>query len=155
MQSIGSVLEDALRELKYDTKIKEHLALEVWDKVVGENIARQTQPEYVKNNKLFVKVSTTAWMNGLMSMKQMIIGRLNRKLGKRVIEDLHFDLGEIALPEVSKDTACDRKTMDMEVDEDYLKSIKKYLFSIKDNQIRESFLRVMVQDAKLRKFREG
>ncbi|MFH0926323.1 MAG: DUF721 domain-containing protein [bacterium] len=154
MNSIGSVLEDALRELKYNTKLKEHLVLEVWDEVVGEYIAKQTQPESIRDNKLFVRVSTLAWIRQLESLKQMIVERLNRRVGKGVLKEVQFSLGEIPSPKGLKAMVSRRKWLDIEVDKNYLESIKKDLIHIRDPEIRDALSRTMIKDAKLRSSRE-
>ena len=154
MKNIGSVLEDALRGLKYNTKLKEHLVLEVWDEVVGEYIAKQTQPESIRDNKLFVRVSTLPWIRQLESLKQMIIERLNRRVGKRVLKEVQFSLGEIPGTKCLKAMVSHRKWLDIEVDKSYLESINKDLIHIRDPETRDILLRTIIKDAKLRSFRE-
>jgi tRNA A37 N6-isopentenylltransferase MiaA len=157
MNSIGSVLEDALRKLKYNTKLKEHLVLEVWNEVVGEYVAKQTQPESIKDNKLFVRVSTLAWIRQLESLKQMIIDRLNRRVEKGVVKEMQFNLGEIPSPIGLKAMVNYKKRLDIEVDnpsEADLESIKKDLIHIRDPETRDILLRTMIKDAKLRSYRE-
>lgn len=154
MKNIVSVLEDALRELKYNTKLKEHLILEVWDEVVGEYIAKQTQPESIRDNKLFVRVSTLPWIRQLESLKQMIIERLNRRVGKRVLKEVQFSLGEIPGPKCIKVMVSHRKWLDIELDKSYLESINKDLIHIRDPETRDILLRTIIKDAKLRSFRE-
>ncbi|HCX90801.1 MAG: hypothetical protein COW04_02280 [Deltaproteobacteria bacterium CG12_big_fil_rev_8_21_14_0_65_43_10] len=155
MHRIGSVLEDALRELKYNTKLKEHLVLEVWDEVVGEYIAKQTQPESIRDNKLFVRVSTLPWIRQLESLKQMIIERLNRRVGKTVLKEVQFSLSETPGPKCIKAMMVShRKWLDIEVDKSYLESINKDLIHIRDPETRDILSRTMIKNAKLRSFRE-
>lgn len=154
MNSIGSVLEDALRELKYNTKLKEHLVLEVWDEVVGEYIAKQTQPESIRDNKLFVRVSTLPWIRQLESLKQMIIERLNKRVGKGAVKELQLSIGEIPGPKDLKAIDSHRKWLDIELDKSYLESINKDLIHIRDPETRDALSRTIIKDAKLRSFRE-
>ena len=154
MNSIGSALEDALRGLKYNAKLKEHLVLEVWDEVVGEYIAKQTQPESIRDNKLFVRVSTLPWIRQLESLKQMIIERLNRRVGKRVLKEVQFSLGEIPGHKDIKAMDSHRKWLDIELDKSYLESINKDLIHIRDPETRDALSRIIIKDAKLRSFRE-
>ena len=155
MHSIGSTLEHALRELKCETKIKEYLVLEAWGKIVGENIARQAHPEGFRDDKLFVKVSTPAWMCQLESMKRIIIERIDKKVKQGVVKEIHFSLGEIPSPKVPKAMTADEVWQNAKIDEVYLESIKKDLSYIRDPQIREVLSRIMIKDAKLRRFRGG
>ena len=155
MNSIGSVLEDALRDMKYYKRLKEHLVLEVWDEVVGEHIAKQAQPNSIKDNCLFVIVSTLAWMHQLESLEQMIIKNLNRKVGEGgVVKKVIFRLGQIPSTKGLKGTVSDKKWSDTEVDKNCMESIKKDLTHIRDPEIRDIFSRTMIKDAKLRSSRK-
>ncbi len=128
--------------------------MNLWDEVVGELIARHTQPESIKRRKLFVKVSSPAWLHELESMKRMIIERLNTEVRSEVIRDIHFSLSEFSKSNRPVSEAHHREWVDIDIDEGYLEDIKRSLVSIKDPQIRESLNRIMTKDAKLRKFRE-
>lgn len=154
MQRIGFVLNSTLKEFNYDVKLQECLVLNLWDEVVGELIARHTQPENIKRRKLFVGVSSTAWLNELESMKQMIIERLNTEVRSEVIKDIHFHLSKFSKSSRTDSVAKHVESVEIDIDEGYLEGIKRSLGTIKDPLIRESLNRLMVKDAKLRKFRE-
>ncbi|MFH1625675.1 MAG: DUF721 domain-containing protein [Pseudomonadota bacterium] len=155
MRRIGSVIKDTLRELKYDTKLYEHLVLEAWDQVVGEHIARHAQPESVRDKTLFVRVSTIPWMRELEAMEGMIIKRLNERIERAVINKLDFKLGEIPPHRSMKPERTIREWTDRELNEDDLQNIKKAIAHVRDSEIRDILLRTMIKDVKLRKFREG
>ena len=154
MQRIDFVLNSTLKKFNYDVKLKEFHVLNLWDEVVGELIARHAQPENIKRGKLFVKVSSPAWLHELESMKQKIIERLNNEVRSKTIRDIHFSLSEFSKSNGPVSEAHHREWVDIDIDEGYLEGIKRSLLSIKDPQIRESFNRIMTKDAKLRKFRE-
>ena len=153
MQKIISVLEDALQELKCDTELGKYLVMDAWDGVVGERIAGQTHTEGFKNGVLFVRVSTSAWMNELEAIELIIIERLNKKLAKKSISQLQFTLGEIPPPKVTEATNTEDKSPDIKVDEGYLERIKSNLFYVKDSQVRKALSRIMDKDARLRRSR--
>jgi predicted nucleic acid-binding Zn ribbon protein len=67
-----------------------------WDRVVGETLARNAQPEAFKHRILLVHVSSSAWLQELHFMKNELIERLNQAAGARVLEDIQFKIG--ALP---------------------------------------------------------
>ena len=153
MHLIRSVLEDALIERKYAVKMREHLVSEVWGEVVGEHISRETQPKHVREGKLFVSVSTPAWLRELESMQQMLMKRLNERVGENVVKEIHFSLGDISPPGIPTAKAPHVEFSQVTVDEDDQRRIKKELSSVGDPQLRERRLSVMMKDAKLRKFR--
>ncbi|MDY6856618.1 MAG: DUF721 domain-containing protein [Thermodesulfobacteriota bacterium] len=154
MQRIAFVLNSTLKKFNYETKLKEYHVLSLWAEVVGEFIARHTQPEKIKRRKLFVSVASTAWLNELESMKQMIIERLNSEVKSEVIRDIHFNLSQFSKSNSTDSVVQHVETMGIEIDKDYLEDIKRSLIMIKDPQIRESLNRLMIKDARLRKIRE-
>jgi len=155
MYNIGSILDHALKELKYGPRMKEYRVLEVWGKVVGEHIADHTQAENIRNGKLFVRVSSHAWMCELESLKQTIIERINGKMGKGIVKELHFTLGEIPFPNATDTTSTHGQLLHVAGNEDCQESIEKDLSHIRDPNIREVLLRLMIKDAKLRESRTG
>ena len=74
---------------------EEQRLLEVWQKAVGPQISVQTRPDRLKRNTLFVKVSSSVWMQQLHILKQEIIEKINQLLGKELIKNIHFSIGDI------------------------------------------------------------
>ena len=67
-----------------------------WDRVVGETLARNAQPEAFKQRILLVHVSSSAWLQELHFMKNELIERLNQAAGARVLEDIQFKIGVLS-----------------------------------------------------------
>jgi len=88
MERIGNIIVPFIKELGIDTKIKHYEALSIWSNVVGERIARVTEPERIVDGKLFIKVRNDAWRNELLYMKSDLISRVNMKLGRSLIKDI-------------------------------------------------------------------
>jgi len=95
-EKVDSILERALSKLNLGIKVKQYQIWEVWDSVVGEHIARQAQPHQVRNMILWITVSSSTWMQQLEFMKQLIIDRLNERIGEKVIKDIRFRIGELS-----------------------------------------------------------
>jgi predicted nucleic acid-binding Zn ribbon protein len=66
--------------------------------MVGDIIARNAQPEKIRQGTLFVKVSSHVWMQQLQYMKDQISDKLNQKLGGEVVKNIFFYVGEISPP---------------------------------------------------------
>jgi predicted nucleic acid-binding Zn ribbon protein len=56
-QSIGEVIEQYLKALKIDGKMKEARILDQWDKIVGKTIAKTTRDLYIKNRVLYIHLN--------------------------------------------------------------------------------------------------
>ena len=87
---LGSILSRALRRVGLETKVKEQRVLLLWDEVVGEEISNRTKAVDFKNSRVFVEVRSATWRNELLFLKPAIIDRLNKAVGKSVVEDIIF-----------------------------------------------------------------
>ena len=71
-----------------------------WSAVVGEAVARNTQPTRFSKGVLTVTVSTAAWLHTLTMMKPQILANLEREFGAGFVADLRlkaadFDMGKL------------------------------------------------------------
>jgi predicted nucleic acid-binding Zn ribbon protein len=79
--NVSVAVKGALRTLNLDTKMRGYAVWGVWDQAVGETVAQQAQPSFVRGGVLFVKCSSSAWMQQLQFMKGTICKELNRLIG--------------------------------------------------------------------------
>jgi predicted nucleic acid-binding Zn ribbon protein len=63
--------------------------------VVGAAIAQNTRPEAIKGKLLLVNVSSAPWMQQLQFLKPELIDKLNQTLGKELVEDIRFQIGQV------------------------------------------------------------
>ena len=85
-ETIAAFLKSAGLKEKFD----EHMAIAFWDRAVGENIARHTEPSKVVKGILFVKVDDNSWRHELTYFKHEIIQKLNDSVGKQAIKEIKF-----------------------------------------------------------------
>ena len=64
-----------------------------WREVVGDLIARQTQPDSVSRNVLIVRVLQPTIHHAMMMEKGKILKKLTEKLGKKAVKDIRFKHG--------------------------------------------------------------
>ena len=88
MKQIGQIIGNVLKDFGIEKSIKGHQALTIWSEVVGERIADITEPQKIKNGKLFIRVKTDSWRNELIYHKKDIIEKLNVSLGSDVVQDI-------------------------------------------------------------------
>lgn len=65
----------------------------VWSGVVGEEVARRSQPALLKNGRLQVTVGDSVWLQQLTMLKPKILAGLESHLGPGVVRDIFFILG--------------------------------------------------------------
>jgi predicted nucleic acid-binding Zn ribbon protein len=68
-----------------------------WDRIVGENLARNAQPAAFKQRTLVVHVSGSVWLQELHFQKQELIQKLNKAAGGRVVDDIRFKIGPLPI----------------------------------------------------------
>ena len=90
MQQIKTAIKTFLRKSGLEKGVKQNTALLLWDEVVGENIAENTNPEKVEHGTLLVTVENSSWRQELVFKKKEIIDKLNNKIGKKTIKDIRF-----------------------------------------------------------------
>lgn len=151
-QRVGSILEKTLKKMSLDRKLKEHEIWNVWDSVVGEYVSRHAQPDFMRNKILFVKVSSSPWMQQLYYASEGITEALNKRLGTPIIEEIRFKLGEV-VPQLKPSTTPSKSpTPTPSPGKGIPKEIRKTLSPINDVEMREIFEKVML---KARGKREG
>ncbi len=134
IDAIGEVLDKSLKRLDLTTRLEQYGVWPVWRDVVGEVIARNAQPEKIRNGTLFVKVSSPVWMQELQFMKDMIAAKLNHRLGNEIVKNIFFMVGRI---EEAADAPVAKAT---EAGESIAHSINQdFLQSIEDPEIRAAF----------------
>ena len=90
--SINSILNKFLKKSAYGKTIKQTQAIYNWEKIVGEQIALNTKPLLVRDDKLYVEVKGSVWLQELNFYKADILFKINKHLGEKLIKDIIFSL---------------------------------------------------------------
>lgn len=139
IETLGSVLEQSLKRLDLAARLDEYSVWPIWNDVVGAVIARNAQPEKIRNGTLFVKVSSPVWMQQLQFMKDMIAGKLNHRLKSEVVKNIFFMVGRIdgavESPELTEQPEGN-SVAEVQLNDGFLESIT-------DPEIRAAFKRLL------------
>jgi hypothetical protein len=95
----GEVIERTLKRLGLAQGVHAHRAFEIWDEAVGPQVAAHARPERISNRVLRVKVDHNTWLQQLQFMKDLILSRLNERLGEGTLIDIELRLGRGKRPE--------------------------------------------------------
>ena len=93
LQPIGDILFSAFKKRGMAAKLEENALLKLWPEAVGAQIALQTQPESWHAGTLFVKTTSSVWVQQLHFMKNDIRQKMNQLAGKAAIKEIHFTVG--------------------------------------------------------------
>ena len=87
---LGDSITKLLRNMGIEEKVKEYQAINEWSQLVGENVSKVTKAQRVVNGILFVKVKNSSWRNELIYMRQEILIKLDKTVGRGIIKEVRF-----------------------------------------------------------------
>ncbi len=90
---IGGILSGLLQRYRPETEQGMLRVWRVWDRLLGEDIARNARPAAFKGSLLLVHVTSSAWLHHLQFLKKEIVKRLNDDLGQPLVSDIKFKVG--------------------------------------------------------------
>ena len=79
-----------LRVQGLETPLLQKRLVEAWPVVAGPAIARYTQDAAIRNQTLFVRLSSPALRAELSMRRQELFNKLNDAVGSQVIADIRF-----------------------------------------------------------------
>lgn len=87
---IGDMIRRFLREEGLESPLNEYRLIQAWETVLGKGIARYTGQMYIKNQTLYVHLTSPALRQNLQMSRQSLVKRLNEAVGAQVIVDIVF-----------------------------------------------------------------
>jgi len=84
-QSLGNAIKDYLKVEKIDGKLAEIEAVNLWESLIGRQIARATSTIYIKDGVLYIHLKSSIVRNELFMMRDEIIQAMNQRMGQRVV----------------------------------------------------------------------
>lgn len=89
-EHIGDVIRYFLRQQGLESPLNEFRLVQAWDEMVGPAIARYTENLYIKNQTLYVHLTSAVLRQELMMARELLIKNLNREVGAQVIVNIVF-----------------------------------------------------------------
>lgn len=133
-------------------KLEENALFKLWPKAVGSQIAAQTQADSLRAGTLFVKTTSSVWVQQLHFMKEEIRGKINELAGKTAVKEIHFTIGYSPAPKkTGYNTAAAQKIVLKERDK---KMIAECTEVLADRELAEIVKRVMRTEISRRRLRE-
>jgi hypothetical protein len=134
---LSAVLSQSLKRLDLSSRLDEYGVWPIWNDVVGKTIAKNAQPEKIRNGTLIVKVTSPVWMQQLQFMKEMIVEKLNQRLKNDTVKSVFFLVGKIDVTDVeipAESTPANDPPRQVN---------EEFLLSIEDPEIREAFRKLL------------
>ncbi len=90
-ESIGEVLKQFFEENQFfKRKIAESRVISGWSQLLGTMITSYTTHIYLRNNILYVSLSSSVLRSELLMAKDRLITKLNEHAGMHVVNDIIF-----------------------------------------------------------------
>ena len=89
-QSLGNVLQEIIDRMGMREQIDGVHAVETWAHIAGAQINGNTERVWANERKLYVQVRSSAWRQQLHLQRRDWLQRLNKELGKDVIDEIIF-----------------------------------------------------------------
>lgn len=92
-EDIGEVVGSTLKHLGLKNRFDEGQVLSSWAEIVGDFVAKNSQPVEVRQRVLIVQVLQPAVHYEIERMKGKILSRMQERFGKQHIRGIKFRLG--------------------------------------------------------------
>ncbi|MFS8617089.1 MAG: DUF721 domain-containing protein [Solitalea sp.] len=88
--SLKEAIDLLLETYRIKGKFQETAIVAHWEEIMGKTIASRTTELYIRDQKLFLKLSSSVLRNELQMARQKIIDLLNARAGSEVIREVVF-----------------------------------------------------------------
>ncbi|SMG43990.1 Protein of unknown function [Marivirga sericea] len=85
---LGQVINEMFEAYHLNKKVDHTQVVNLWPKLMGKAIASRTKGVFMKDNKLFVTVESSALKQELLMNKEKIIHLFREELGKEIVKEI-------------------------------------------------------------------
>ncbi len=147
--AIGDVLSTAFQKRGMGPLLRDNKPIKLWPQAVGPQIASQTQPDRLHSGTLFVRTTSSVWVQQLHFMKEDILLKINELLGKPVVRDIHFTVG--FTPSLRKDNNGAQTSRAATLSARDKRMISESTDNLADRELAEILKRVMEKEISRRR----
>lgn len=87
---LKEAFEELLKAYRLKDTFEEKHLIQSWPELMGKTVASRTDSLYIKNKKLFVKISSGPIKKELSMNRSKVLQIIHEKFGKNVIEEIVF-----------------------------------------------------------------
>ena len=89
-EQIGDMIRQLFRQNGLESPLNEYRLVQAWKDVVGPAIMRYTSNLYIKNQVLYVHLTSSVLRQELMMGRELLVRNLNQQVGAQVIVNIIF-----------------------------------------------------------------
>ncbi len=87
---MADAFQDLLKAYRLEDTYQEKLLISSWPELVGKTIADRTSNVYIKDKKLFVKITSGPVKKELQLNKSKVIALIESQIGTGIVADVVF-----------------------------------------------------------------
>ncbi|RPA69795.1 DUF721 domain-containing protein [Cyclobacteriaceae bacterium YHN15] len=87
---LQEAFEELLKAYRLKDKFDQRLVIQAWPELMGKTVSSRTSSIFVKEKKLFVKISSGPVKNELSMNRSKVLDLIEKRFGKGVIEEVIF-----------------------------------------------------------------
>lgn len=87
---LKEVFEELLQQYSLKERFHERKVVSEWADIMGHTVAKRTSSLFVKEKKLYVKLSSGPVKKELMMNKSRVLALITERFGQQVIDDVVF-----------------------------------------------------------------
>ena len=88
IKSISELVLATCREEGLETPLNEHRLIKAWSQILGPAVNNYTKELYIRNQILYVQLTSSVLRQELMMNRKILVRRLNDHVGAQVITDI-------------------------------------------------------------------
>ncbi|RNI26966.1 DUF721 domain-containing protein [Rufibacter latericius] len=88
--SLKDSIDAMLKAYKLNGKLSEVQLVSSWEKIMGKAISMKTQEVFVRNRKLYVRLTSAPLKHELNMAKGKVMTLINLEMGEQVVDDVIF-----------------------------------------------------------------
>lgn len=85
---VGDAIKELLKQYHIDTKFDEANIIASWERLVGKPIAKRTKKVFIRNQVLFVELTSPSLKHDLTYSKSHILELFQKEFGKDVVKEI-------------------------------------------------------------------
>ncbi|MDP2210963.1 MAG: DUF721 domain-containing protein [Candidatus Aquicultor sp.] len=154
MKRFSEVMKEFNNARNFKEKLEEVRAVEAWNAVVTDDIAKNTSPKYIRNGVLHVKAKSPAWAQELSGFTPKLKELLNDYLAAPIVQEIKFSCESFMKAAGEKDAAARPELDDIIIGEQEVEEAAETTSSIHDDDLRERLASLIIQSKKLNRWRD-
>ena len=90
LKSISEIVRETCREEGLETPLNEYRLIQAWGQLLGSSIQNYTKSLFIKNQILYVTLTSSVLRQELMMNRRTLVHRLNEHVKAQVITNIIF-----------------------------------------------------------------